>query len=66
MQRFCLTLNLYPDPSLMEEYVERHRQVWPEVLQSLRDAGVLDMQIYLHTNQLMMIMDHFACGCADF
>lgn len=57
MQRFCLTLAMYPDPVLIEEYKERHRQVWPEVLQSLHDAGVLQMQIYLDENRLFMIMD---------
>ena len=57
MQRFCLTLNLYPDQALIDEYIERHRHVWPEVLRSLRDAGVLDMKIYQHGNLLMMIMD---------
>ncbi len=57
MQRFCLTLQLYPDQALMDEYGERHRNVWPEVLRSLQEAGVLDMQIYQHGNALMMIMD---------
>ena len=57
MQRFCLTLNLYPDPALIAEYIERHRAVWPEVLHSLRDAGVLDMQIFQHDTALFMIMD---------
>jgi L-rhamnose mutarotase len=57
MQRFCLTLAMYPDAALIEEYKERHRHVWPEVLQSLRDAGVLDMQIYLHENRLYMVLE---------
>lgn len=57
MQRFCLTLAMYPDPALIAEYRDRHRHVWPEVLQSLRDAGVVDMQIYLHSNRLFMVMD---------
>lgn len=57
MQRFCLTLNLRPDPSLIAEYVERHRAVWPEVLQSLRDSGITAMEIYLEGTQLCLIMD---------
>ncbi len=57
MQRFCLTLNLYPDQALIAEYIERHRSVWPQVLQSLRDAGVLDMLIYQHGTLLVMVMD---------
>ena len=57
MRRFCMSLNLRPDPLLMAEYVARHRAVWPEVLQSIRNAGVLDMQIYQRGTQLFMIMD---------
>ena len=41
MQRFVLTLQLRPDSVLAEEYVARHREVWPEVLDSLRDSGIL-------------------------
>ena len=57
MQRFCLTLEMYPDPQLIEEYIERHRSVWPEVLQSLRDAGVTGMEIYRLGTRLVMVMD---------
>lgn len=57
MQRFCLTLAMYPDAALIAEYKERHRRVWPEVLQSLRDAGVVDMQIYLLDHRLIMMME---------
>lgn len=57
MQRFCLTLQLYPDPALIAEYIEYHREVWPAVLQSLHEAGVLDMQIYHHADQLFMLME---------
>ncbi len=57
MQRFCLTLNLRPDPALVAEYIEHHRAVWPEIEQSLHDAGVLTMEIYFAENQLFMIMD---------
>ena len=57
MQRFCLTLEMYPDPALMEEYLVRHRSVWPEVLESLRASGVLGMEIYRHGTRLMMVME---------
>lgn len=57
MQRYCLQLDLRPDPTLMAEYIEHHRAVWPEIQQSIRDAGVLDMQIYNLGNRLFMIMD---------
>ncbi|ADW69544.1 L-rhamnose mutarotase [Granulicella tundricola] len=57
MKRFCLALDLRPDPLLQEQYVRYHQHVWPEVQQSLRDAGVQDMEIYKLGDRLFMIMD---------
>lgn len=57
MQRFCLALELRPNPALIEEYIEHHKAVPLEIRQSIRDAGVLDMQIYNTGNRLFMIMD---------
>lgn len=57
MQRFCLMLDLRPDPALIAQYLQHHRAVWPEIQQSIREAGVLDMQIYNSGNRLFMIMD---------
>jgi L-rhamnose mutarotase len=57
MLRFCFALELRPDPALIAEYVELHREGRPEIHRSIRDAGVLDMQIFLLGNQLFMIMD---------
>lgn len=57
MQRFCLMLDLRNDPRLIEEYIEHHRNVWPEIKQSIRDTGVLDMQIYHAQGRLFMILD---------
>lgn len=57
LRRFCLTLDLQDDPALIKEYEAWHRDVWPEVLESLRDAGIKEMTIYrLHT-RLCMIME---------
>jgi L-rhamnose mutarotase len=57
MPRCCMTLDLKDDPQLIAEYREYHERVWPEVLQSLRDAGIEDMEIYLFGNRLVMMLD---------
>ena len=57
MQRFVLTLQLRPDPALVDEYVARHREVWPAVLDSLRDSGILRSEIFLNGFQLIMVLD---------
>jgi L-rhamnose mutarotase len=57
MKRYCLTLDLCPDEQLISEYIELHRKGRPEIHQSIREAGVLDMQIYNLDGRLFMIMD---------
>lgn len=57
MDRYCMTLDLKQDAGLIAEYIEHHRVGWPEIHQSIRAAGVLDMQIYELEGRLFMIMD---------
>lgn len=57
MRRFCFALDLVDDPARIAEYVEYHRQVWPAILQSLKDAGIEAMEIYHVANRLFMVMD---------
>jgi L-rhamnose mutarotase len=57
MPRYCLALDLQEDPKLIEEYKRYHREVWPEIKQSLYDSGILDMEIYLIQNRLFMIIE---------
>ena len=56
-QRHCLTLDLKNDPALIAEYKKHHQHVWPEILNSIRDSGILDMEIYLLDTRLFMIME---------
>jgi len=56
-RRFCLALDLRNDENAIAEYDRYHRAVWPEILQSLRDAGINDMEIYRIENRLFMIID---------
>ncbi|AQG80276.1 L-rhamnose mutarotase [Spirosoma montaniterrae] len=55
--RYCLALDLKDDPALIAEYERYHEAVWPDVLQSLRDAGILSMEIYRVENRLVLVMD---------
>jgi len=56
-RRYCLTLDLQDDPQLVAEYRRYHERVWPEITQSIRDAGIEDMEIYLLGTRLFMIME---------
>ncbi len=57
MPRHCLTLDLQDDPKKIAEYKRYHEQIWPEVRDSLFDAGVKEMEIYLAGTRMFMIMD---------
>jgi len=57
MRKFCLTLNLKDDPQLIEQYIEYHKNVWPEVLSSIRSSGINQMEIYCLGDRLFMIIE---------
>lgn len=64
-KRYCLALDLKDDPELIEEYKQYHApgKGWPEITKSIKDAGILDMEIYLIGHRLFMVMDvdqHFS------
>lgn len=56
MKKFCFALDLKNDPDLIAEYESYHQEVWPEVLESIRDSGITDMEIYRYANRLFMII----------
>jgi L-rhamnose mutarotase len=56
MRRYCFALDLKNDPDLIQKYIDHHQNVWPEVLESITSAGIIDMQIYHAGNRLFMIM----------
>ena len=57
MNKYCLALDLKDDPELIAAYEAYHRAVWPEILQSITDSGILHMEIYRTGNRLFMIME---------
>jgi L-rhamnose mutarotase len=57
MKRYCLTLDLINDDQLIAAYDAHHRKVWPEVLASIKEAGIINMEIYRYKNRLFMIME---------
>ena len=54
--RYCFALDLKEDENLIKEYQAYHEKVWPEVLSSIKNSGIVHMEIYLTGNRLFMIM----------
>ncbi|MGR3809092.1 L-rhamnose mutarotase [Jiulongibacter sp. NS-SX5] len=59
MRRYCLTCDLKDQPELIKKYKWYHEEgnLWPRIKETIKEAGVLDMQIYLFGNRMFMIMD---------
>jgi L-rhamnose mutarotase len=48
--RTAFVLRVRPDK--LEEYVDAHRAVWPEMLQAIRAAGIRNYTIYRDGNRM--------------
>lgn len=59
VKRFCQTLDLKDNPQLIAEYRRRHSEgeAWSEIIEGIRQAGILEMEIYLVGTRLFMIVE---------
>ena len=59
VKRYCQTLDLRDNPELIAEYRRRHSKeyAWKEVLEGIRQVGILEMEIYLLGTRLFMIVE---------
>jgi L-rhamnose mutarotase len=55
-QRSAFVLRVRPDK--IDEYVEAHRNVWPEMLAALRDAGIRNYTIFRHGTDLFAYFEY--------
>jgi L-rhamnose mutarotase len=52
MPRYCFQLQVRPDR--IDEYVDRHRAVWPEMLDALHRSGWLNYSLFLREDGLLI------------
>ena len=59
VKRFCQTLDLKDNPELIAEYRRRHSEgeAWPEIIDGIKEVGILEMEIYLVDTRLFMIVE---------
>lgn len=57
MIRYALALDLKNDPKLIAEYEDYHKEIWPEIIASMKNSGIENMEIYRIGNRLFMIME---------
>ena len=52
MRRICFVLHIKPER--LEEYKRRHRNVWPEMLDALRETGWNNYSLFLRPDGLLV------------
>jgi L-rhamnose mutarotase len=52
MQRICFVLQVRPER--LEEYKERHKNVWPDMLAALRETGWNNYSLFLRPDGLLV------------
>lgn len=59
VKRYCQTLDLKDNPELIAEYRRLHdrEHIWHEILQGIKDSGILEMEIYILGTRLFMIVE---------
>ncbi len=57
MKRYALALDMVNDPAFIQEYIALHKIVRPEIALSIREAGILNMEIFHIADRLFMIME---------
>lgn len=59
VKRYCQALDLIDEPALIAQYIEAHsaEHHWREIVQGLKEVGVLEMEIYLKGNRLFMVVE---------
>lgn len=63
MKTYAFALDLKDDEQLIAEYEQHHKGIWPEIKESIKETGIMDMRIYRLGNRLFMTMevdDHFS------
>ncbi len=56
-KRYCLALDLINNKDLISEYINYHKKVWPEIIQSIKNSGINSMEIYNISDRLFMIAE---------
>ncbi len=54
--KHCFALDLKDNADLIAEYKIYHAAVWPAIIQSIKESGIQDLEIYCVGNRLFMIM----------
>ncbi|MBP5771206.1 MAG: L-rhamnose mutarotase [Bacteroidaceae bacterium] len=59
VKRYVQIMDLKDKPELIAHYRRAHsrEESWPEIRAGIRAVGILEMEVYIHGNHLVMVVD---------
>ncbi|MEM9647170.1 MAG: L-rhamnose mutarotase [Bacteroidota bacterium] len=57
LSRYAFALDLVDDEKSIREYEAYHEKVWPEILESIKESGIKQMEIYRIDTRLFMLIE---------
>ena len=59
VKRYCQTMDITDDDKLISAYRECHSRskAWREILDGIREVGILEMEMYILGNKVVMIVE---------
>ena len=59
VKRYCQTMDITDDDKLISAYRECHSRskAWREILDGIREVGILEMEMYILGNKVFMIVE---------
>lgn len=57
MKKYALALDLKDDAQLIAEYEALHRDIAPQIRQSITDAGITQMEIFRFADRMFMVIE---------
>ncbi len=59
VKRYVQILDLRNDPELIEAYKKQHSEahMWPEIMEGIKQVGILEMELYIQSDRLVMIVE---------
>ena len=66
-RQLYFALDLHDDPALIDQYQRWHRPgtIWPEIVASMAQSGIIDIEVFRTGNRLLLVMhvtEHFSAA----
>lgn len=56
MKKWAYTVDLVDNPEIIRQYEDYHQHIWPEVKESLKTVGMLNLDIWRFGTRMFMLI----------